>query len=212
VERCKAVRPETAGFREIVALRLPSGPVPGRISDALPGRGAAASLGGAFVGRDGRLYVWDADFRNVKIVSSPPGGRATLAVTPFWSEAPDSALITGGAEGRFEPLEGLQVVDAPELSRPRPDAFARRLVHDDPAAIVLADSAGRALASMAVPRRLAWKHVAIDGDLLEPGGSLLSLHSTIRALVVYRLTPEIEDVPALPGRLYGPPYRPQLPR
>jgi hypothetical protein len=283
------VHPETAGFSEIVALRIPGGQDSTRVGDDLPSRGV--SLGGAFMGRDGRLCFWDADHRNLKIVAFPADGAATLTVTSRWAAQDDSLRIVdgdadslgnvylvsepvpgrltcralawtranatwswldlpwdgGGADaagselrkgarvraladgrvlllpagappggrgwcvggnGRFEPADHLLPTDAAELGQPRTDAHGRRLLRAEAGEIVLADAQGKPLASMAAPRRPEWKRMTAEPQMLEPGGTLVSLHATSRGLVVYRLIPEIDDVAALPGRVYGPAFKP----
>jgi hypothetical protein len=95
------------------------------------------------------------------------------------------------------------VAETPELMRPLADRHGRRLADAGVHAIVLADSAGAPLATMARAPMVSWKPLATDAELLEPWGTLLVLHETTRGLAVHRLTPEIEGAgmprPAVPA-------------
>src|SRR6185369_8457275 len=89
------------------------------------------------------------------------------------------------------------------LPGPATDRHGRRLLPAGVHAIVLADSSGTPVATMARPPKIAWKPLATDAELLEPWGTLLSLHETTRGLTVHRLTPQLEGVgmprPAAPA-------------
>jgi hypothetical protein len=276
-ERHKPVRKGTAGFRETLALRINAGPGPACMSDAMPVRDDPAGEDGAFVGRDGRLYVWDASHRNVKIVSFPAAAPPAIALTREWKTGPEPVRMTSGdadsagvlylagalaqgdallrcyawtpgaalwqefelpryggyadagglelragarvhvladggvvlvpasvprperglrigAHGRFAALESLAVVETPELAGVAADVRGRRLLPAGVNEIVLADSAGHPLASMAREPKVAWKRLVAPPELLEPWGTLLTLHATTRGLAIHRLTPEIPDV------------------
>jgi len=297
-EHCKPAVPATAGMQRTLAIRIPSGRTPERVSDALPCLGAR-HLGGAFVGRDGRLYVWDDDFANVKRVAFPDRARPRLDATPPYAARGESLRVVGGdadslgrivlvtasvpggaacrvlawspgdpawtrwelpwsvaraggdglpledgarvrtladggivlvpahrpagasalrigAAGRFAEPAAATVVDAPELLAPRTDAAGRRVVHAHAAALEVGGPDGRTVASMAAPAHLAWKRMTVEGDLIEPEGSVLSLHSTTRGLAIWRLTPEIAGTPALrtvaPADSLGHVKRPRGPK
>lgn len=280
-ERHAPTRPGTTGFRATVAARILTGSAPDHMGAALPSLGAT-TMGGAFVGRDGRLYVWDAEWANVKIVAFEPDGRTRVSVTPRWPNPGDPLHVLGGdadstgrvflacgpigdrtgcsvltwqpggrdwqrwelphsggvagaggldfhaggrarslADGRavllpwgtpdatrglllwrsgggLAPTDPLELVDAPELAWPRTDLAGHRVLHDGAADLAIADSSGRALASMAVPVWPQWKRVLVDGELYEPQGTVLALQTTSRGLVIRRLVPEIAGVPIVP--------------
>jgi hypothetical protein len=269
----KPLQRGTAGFRESFVLRINAGPAPEYMGDAIPSRTDATRHDGAFVGPDGRLYVWDAEHRNVKVAAFAYGVPPKVTVTPEWPEGlaiangdadslgciylasvagggegpmfrclawrpgasaweqlpmpryggiadvgslglrehprvraladgravlvPATATNAGrglviGAHGHFAPLDSVVVVEAPELARAIADRHGRRLADAGVHAIVLADSAGAPVATMARAPMVSWKPLATDAELLEPWGTLLVLHETTRGLTVHRLTPQID--------------------